>query len=173
MKRLMTAVVLAAACWTANADIRPGAKPPPKPMGTAMVRYPRNLPVPKHTFAAPNEVWLVTNLIDDGTRTTISYRTATIGPDGRVVATDRTGVFCVGSARAVQNNDYRISVLEDGQDELSAKVRSKADRPQPRTDEEARRRNAEERDRLLKMQEQLRKAREAREASSEKRPPTR
>lgn len=159
MKRLLVAAALAAACWTAAAEARPDAKPRPKPVGMT-AKYQS----PTYSVAAENEVWLVTNLVDDGTRTTVSYRIATIEPDGRVVATRRKGTFCVGSARAAANADYLISELNGNVEELERQVGNKVDRPPPKMDDETRRRNAEERDRLLKMQEQLRKARDARAA---------
>ena len=110
MKRLLVAAALAAACWTVAAEPRPeprpDAKPSPKPIRMMA-------PMPTYSVRAENEVWLITNLVDDGTRTTISYRIATIEPDGRVVATGRTGAFCVGSARAVADLLCRLELLED------------------------------------------------------------
>ena len=108
MKRLLVAAALAVTCWTAAAEARPEAKPRPKP-----ISMPAKYPLPNYSVAASNEVWLITNLVDDGTRTTISYRIATIEPDGRVVATGRTGAFCVGSARAVADLRCRLELLED------------------------------------------------------------
>ena len=105
MKRLLVAAAFAAVCWTA-AEALPDAKPSPKPIRMMA-------PMPTYSVAASNEVWLITNLVDDGTRTTISYRIATIEPDGRVVATGRTGAFCVGSARAVADLRCRLELLED------------------------------------------------------------
>ena len=164
MKRLLVAAAFAAVCWTA-AEALPDAKPRPKPVGMTA-----KCPKPTYSVAAENEVWLITNLVDDGTRTTISYRIATIEPDGRVVATRRKGTFCVGSARAAANADYLISELNGNVEELERQVRNKADRPPPKLSEEAKGRNDEERDRLLKIQEQLRKARDAR-AAKEAAPP--
>ena len=136
MKRLIVAIALAMICTAALADAHRPSGSSTQPMGTAQRICPVLMPVPKHSFAVSNEVWLVTNLVDDGTRTTISYRIATIESDGRVIATGRTGVFCVGSARAAQNSDFRIGQLEDDLENLSEQVRRKAEPPSirpPRT----------------------------------------
>ncbi len=54
--------------------------------------------------------------------------------------------------------------------DLERQVRNKADRPPPKLSGEAKRRNDEERDRLLRKREELRKARDAR-AAKEAPPP--
>jgi len=164
MKRLLVAAAFTAVCWTA-AEALPDAKPSPRPVGMAAKR-----PKPTYSVAKENEVWLITNLVDDGTRTTISYRIATIEPDGRVVVTRRKGTFCVGSARAAQNADYLISELNESMKDLERQVRNKADRPPQKLSGEAKRKNDEARDRLLRKQEELRKARDAR-AAGETPPP--
>ena len=167
MKRLLVAAALAAACWTAAAEPRPEPRPGPKPSPKPIRMM---APMPTYSVRAENEVWLITNLVDDGTRTTISYRIATIEPDGRVVVTRRKGTFCVGSARAAQNADYLISELNESMKDLERQVRNKADRPPQKLSGEAKRRNDEARERLLRKQEELRKARDAR-AAKESPPP--
>lgn len=113
MKRLTAVIAVVATIGALVADVKPVGGITPVSASAGLPVHPKGLPPPRRSVAAVNEVWLVTDLVDDGFRTTISYRIAEILPDGRVVATGRTGVFCVGSARAVADNSTRISMLEE------------------------------------------------------------